>query len=224
MSEQNRHNNWLQTICRKCPKKCYECRFLLSRSGQESRLAIQEKLEKAINEVLATCRRHIEMEIQTHQSAELNASVVLERVWGAYQLPRDVRISEWAIEKRILPKGTTLRPGPCSPEKCQIEIMGVILQPGLSEVVIQKVNLGQVATWNLPINYSLNHIPKSLSCRLLLGGSHLRAHERIQIEKNTDREEDAAEAGKHDERNWAMTQEAQTLSEQTENQDDSGEL
>jgi hypothetical protein len=50
------------------------------------------------------------MEIQTHQSAELNASVVLERVYGAYQPPRDVSISEWAIENRILPKGTTSRP------------------------------------------------------------------------------------------------------------------
>jgi len=78
------------------------------------------------------------MEIQTHQSAELNASVVLRRVYGAYQPPRDVSISEWAIENRILPKGTTSRPGPFRPEKFQIEMMDVILQPNVHEVVIQK--------------------------------------------------------------------------------------
>lgn len=78
------------------------------------------------------------MEIQTHQSAELNASVVLRRVYGAYQPPRDVSISEWAIENRILPKGTTSRPGPFRPEKFQIEMMDVILRPDVHEVVIQK--------------------------------------------------------------------------------------
>ncbi len=78
------------------------------------------------------------MEIQTHQSAELNAGVVLERVYGACQPPRAVIISEWAIENRILPKGTTLRPGPFRPEEFQIAMMDVILSPNVREVVIQK--------------------------------------------------------------------------------------
>jgi hypothetical protein len=58
----------------------------------------------------------------------------------------------------------------------------------------------------------------------LLGGFHLSAHERVQIEKDADREQDTAEARKEQEGNWAMTQEAQTLNQQTENQDHSGEL
>jgi hypothetical protein len=58
----------------------------------------------------------------------------------------------------------------------------------------------------------------------LLGGFHLNANERIQVEKDANREEDAAQADKEHEGNWAMTQEAQTLNYQTENQGDSGEL
>jgi hypothetical protein len=78
------------------------------------------------------------MEIQTHKSVELNARLVLDCVYGRYQPPRDVSISEWAIENRILPKGRTSRLGPFRPEKRQIETMDVILQPDVYEVVIQK--------------------------------------------------------------------------------------
>jgi uncharacterized protein with von Willebrand factor type A (vWA) domain len=73
-----------------------------------------------------------------------------------------------------------------------------------------------------PMDYSLNRIRRISCCRLLFGRFNLSAHERIQIEENADREEDAAEAHKEHEGNWAMTQEAKTLNEQTENQDDSG--
>jgi phage terminase large subunit GpA-like protein len=85
------------------------------------------------------------MEIQTHQSVELNASVVLERVYGAYQPPRDVSISEWAIENRILANGNTSRPVPFRPEQFQIEMMDVILQPYIQEVIIQKLTQIQEA-------------------------------------------------------------------------------
>jgi hypothetical protein len=78
------------------------------------------------------------MEIQTHQSAELNASVVLERVYGAYQPPRDVSIFGVGHRKPNSPEGHHLAPGPFRPEKFQIEMMDVILQPDLHEVVIQK--------------------------------------------------------------------------------------
>jgi len=106
------------------------------------------------------------MEIQTHQSAELNASVVLQRVYGAYQPPRDVSISEWAIENRILPKGTTSRPGPFRPEKFQIEMMDVILQPNVHEVVIQKsTQVGYSdAVLNNVIGYFVDADPKPIMC------------------------------------------------------------
>jgi phage terminase large subunit GpA-like protein len=45
---------------------------------------------------------------------------------------------EWAIRNRILPKGTTSRPGPFKPEKFQIEMMNIILDPLVHEVVIMK--------------------------------------------------------------------------------------
>ena len=74
------------------------------------------------------------------------------------------------------------------------------------------------------MDYSLNRIRRISSCRLLLGGFHLGAHERIQIEKNADREESAAEASKDNERNRTMAQKAHRLQDQAENQNDSGEL
>ena len=74
------------------------------------------------------------------------------------------------------------------------------------------------------VDYSLKHIRQISSCRLLLGVFHVGAHERIQIDEDAGREEDAAETHKEHEGNWAMTQEAQTLNHKTENQDDSGKL
>jgi hypothetical protein len=40
----------------------------------------------------------------------------------------------------------------------------------------------------------------------LLGGFHLSANERIQVEKDADREEDSAEAHKEHEGNWAASE------------------
>lgn len=42
------------------------------------------------------------------------------------------------MRNRVLPKGTTSRPGPFKPEKFQIEMMDVILDPLVHEVVIMK--------------------------------------------------------------------------------------
>src|SRR5271157_359900 len=77
-------------------------------------------------------------ETQSHQSAKANLAVVLARVYGLYDPPPDITISEWAIRNRILPKGTTSRPGPFKPEQFQIEMMNVVLDPLVHEIVVQK--------------------------------------------------------------------------------------
>jgi phage terminase large subunit GpA-like protein len=75
---------------------------------------------------------------QSHQSALVNLAAVRARVYAYFDPPPDITISEWAIRNRVLPKGTTSRPGPFKPEKFQIEMMDVILDPLVHEVVIQK--------------------------------------------------------------------------------------
>jgi phage terminase large subunit GpA-like protein len=77
-------------------------------------------------------------ETQTHPSAQANLAAVAARAYALYDPPPDITVSEWAIRNRVLPKGTTSRPGPFKPEKFQIEMMDVILDPLVHEVVIQK--------------------------------------------------------------------------------------
>jgi phage terminase large subunit GpA-like protein len=78
------------------------------------------------------------VETQTHPSALVNLAGVLARVYDHFDPPPDITVSEWAVRNRVLPKGTTSRPGPFKPEKFQIEMMDVILDPLIHEVVIQK--------------------------------------------------------------------------------------
>jgi len=78
------------------------------------------------------------MEMQTHPSALTNLAGVVVRVYAHFDPPPDITVSEWAIRNRVLPKGTTSRPGPFRPEKFQVEMMNVILDPLIHEVVIQK--------------------------------------------------------------------------------------
>jgi phage terminase large subunit GpA-like protein len=77
-------------------------------------------------------------ETQTHPSALVNLAAVLARVYNHFDPPPDITVSEWAVRNRVLPKGTTSRPGPFKPEKFQIEMMDVVLDPLVHEVVIQK--------------------------------------------------------------------------------------
>jgi phage terminase large subunit GpA-like protein len=78
------------------------------------------------------------MPLATHESAATNFQVMLDRTWKRYEPPPDLTVSEWAVRNRVLPKGTTSRPGPFKPEKFQSEMMDVVLNPLVHEVVIQK--------------------------------------------------------------------------------------
>jgi len=55
-----------------------------------------------------------------------------------YDPPPDITVSEWARLNRILPKGTTRRPGAFIPEKFQVEPMDAVLDPAVHEIVFLK--------------------------------------------------------------------------------------
>ena len=75
---------------------------------------------------------------QSHPSALANLIAMLGRSVALYDPPPDITVSQWAINNRVLPKGTTSRPGPFKPELFQIEMMDVVLDPLVHEVVIMK--------------------------------------------------------------------------------------
>jgi phage terminase large subunit GpA-like protein len=67
--------------------------------------------------------------VASHESATVNLRGMLTGAAKHFEPPPDVMISEWAIRNRILPRGTTSRPGPFEPEAFQIEMMDCILGP-----------------------------------------------------------------------------------------------
>jgi phage terminase large subunit GpA-like protein len=68
----------------------------------------------------------------------MNFQAMLDRAWQHYEPPPDLSVSEWAIRNRVMPKGTTSRPGPFKPETFQLEMMNVILDPLVHEIVVMK--------------------------------------------------------------------------------------
>jgi len=81
-----------------------------------------------------------------------------------YDPPPDITVSEWAARHRVLPKGTTSRPGPFKAEVFQIEMMDVILNPLVHEVVIQKcTQVGYSdAVLNNIVGYFIDADPKPI--------------------------------------------------------------
>ena len=78
------------------------------------------------------------MTVAEHESAVANFVVMLDGAYRHLRPPPNLTVSEWAIRNRVLPKGTTARPGPFKPEKFQIEMMDAILDPNVHEVVVMK--------------------------------------------------------------------------------------
>ncbi len=76
--------------------------------------------------------------LATHATAAEQFQAMLRRVYEAYAPPPDILVSEWARRNRILPKGTTARPGPFRPERYQIEMMDVVCDPNVHEIVVKK--------------------------------------------------------------------------------------
>jgi phage terminase large subunit GpA-like protein len=89
---------------------------------------------------------------------------MLGRVYASYAPPPDILVSEWARRNRILPKGTTSRPGPFVPELYQVEMMDVICDPNVHEIVIKKsTQVGYSdAVLNNIIGYFIDIDPKPI--------------------------------------------------------------
>ena len=68
------------------------------------------------------------------------------------------------MQNRILPKGTTSRPGPFRPEVFQVEMMNVILDPNVHEIVVMKsTQVGYTdAVLNNAIGYYIDADPKPM--------------------------------------------------------------
>ena len=78
------------------------------------------------------------MTLATHPTAVEPFHLAIARTWAHFAPPPSLSISEWARAHRVLPQGTSPRPGPFRPEKFQIEMMDVLRDPHVHEVAIQK--------------------------------------------------------------------------------------
>jgi phage terminase large subunit GpA-like protein len=76
--------------------------------------------------------------LATHESATAAFSAAIARVYAGFAPPPEILVSEWARRNRVLPKGTTARPGPFRPEKYQVEMMDAVNDPNVHEIVVRK--------------------------------------------------------------------------------------
>ena len=104
------------------------------------------------------------MEVTTHQSAFDSLQKEIREAFQYFRPPKDQTVSEWAMQNRILPKGTTSRPGPFRPEVYQIEMMNVVLDPLVHEIVVMKpTQVGYSdAVLNNVIGYYIDADPKPM--------------------------------------------------------------
>ncbi len=77
--------------------------------------------------------------------------------------PPSLLVSEWAERNRVLPKGTSARPGPWITESYQREIMDAVLDPEVREVVCKKsTQLGWSDSMNNVVGYFIDADPKPI--------------------------------------------------------------
>ena len=102
--------------------------------------------------------------IVTHPLGMKNFRTVIRRAYAMFAPPPDITVSEWARRNRVLPKGTTSRPGPFRPEKFQVEMMDVFVDPNVHHIVIQKsTQIGyNDAVVNNVIGYVIDVDPKPI--------------------------------------------------------------
>lgn len=78
------------------------------------------------------------MATAVHPLLAVNIAKVDERLRRLFSPPPDMLVSEWAEKYRILPKGTTARPGPYVCEPFQRDIMDAICDPERKRVTCMK--------------------------------------------------------------------------------------
>src|ERR1051325_1277353 len=76
--------------------------------------------------------------MSTHPTAIAEFESCLARVYSLFGPPPDMKISEWAEKYRILPEGTSPRPGKLRLEKFQKEILDAPLEDNVHEIVVKK--------------------------------------------------------------------------------------
>ncbi len=102
--------------------------------------------------------------MQGFPEAISNLKALSARVCALFAPPDEITVSEWARRYRILPRGTSARPGPFVPETYQVEMMDCILNPNIHEIVDMKsTQIGYSdAVLNNIIGYIVDVDPKPI--------------------------------------------------------------
>jgi phage terminase large subunit GpA-like protein len=99
------------------------------------------------------------MTTDLHQLQQL-INPVLAETW---EPPPMLKVSEWAEQNRILPKGTSARPGQWVTESFQREMMDALLTRGVREIVCMKsTQVGWSEILNNIIGYFIDADPKPM--------------------------------------------------------------
>src|ERR1700694_464842 len=87
-----------------------------------------------------------------------------QKISEFFKAPAFLKISQWAAENRILPKGTSNRPGRWVSEPYQDAMMDAILDPDVREIVCKKsTQIGwSDGVLNNIIGYFIDHDPKPM--------------------------------------------------------------
>lgn len=103
------------------------------------------------------------MEYPTPADAALSMTEAISRIAELWEPPPDLLTSQWAEAYRVMPKGTSPRPGRWRNEKYQIEIMDVIDDPDVHEVVfIKPTQIGWSEILNNIIGKRMHIDPKPM--------------------------------------------------------------
>lgn len=101
------------------------------------------------------------MQYQTPPKAIANLEKIWARVRSLWEPPPDITVSEWAERNRVMPKGTTSRPGPWRTESFQREIQDTFNDPNVREIVVMKsTQIGWSEILNNVAGYLIDNDPK----------------------------------------------------------------
>lgn len=101
--------------------------------------------------------------MQTHPTAAAELEKANARLTVLWCPPPDLTVSQWAERHRIMPKGSSSRPGPWKTEAYQREIMDAMADPLVNEVVCMKsTQIGWSEILNNIVFYFIDLDPKPM--------------------------------------------------------------